>query len=166
MKYIAKKHNSGMTMIELMTTVVIIGILVGIGVSNYVVSAKRRALEASLVTNIRTLQIMLETYKVDWQVYPLNLSELASEATNKKYNKSVTNPYTQQSAMVGSSNIWAIDFKDPSDSDFAANKSLYKGRAAYKFISTTKYYLLGYDDNSDLLIRNNQAYTVTSGGTY
>jgi prepilin-type N-terminal cleavage/methylation domain-containing protein len=165
MKYRVKKHNGGMTLIELMTAVVIIGILVGIGVSNYVVSSKKRALEASLMTNIRTLQIMLETYKVDWQVYPVNLSELSLESTNKKYNKSVTNPYTQQSGPIGSSNIWAIDFKEPIDPDFISNRTLYKGRVGYLYDNTNKKYnLFGYDDKSDLLIRNNQIYTITNGG--
>lgn len=170
MRHKHKKLNNGMTVIELMTAVVIIGILVAIGVANYFTSSKKRALEASLISNMRTLQIMLETYKVDWQVYPKNITELSLEATNKNYNKSVTNPYTSQTGTVGSSNIWAIDAIDPTDSNFPSLKDNYKGRVGYTLakdnlgqFNTGKYYLMGYDGNSELVIRNNKTYLVTNG---
>lgn len=170
MQYKRKKLNNGMTFIEVMTAVVIIGILVAIGVANYLTSAKKRALEASLISNMRTLQIMLETYKVDWQAYPVNIAGLATEATNKNYNKSVTNPYTSKSGTVGSSNIWAIDALDPTDSSFPSVKSNYAGRVGYTLakdnlgqFNTGKYYLMGYDGNSELIIRNDKVYLVTNG---
>ncbi len=168
MNYKAKKlkTNSGMTMIELMSVIVIIGILVSIGIANYFVSTKQRALEASLQTNMRTLQVMLETYKVDWSQYPDNLSKLAQEATNKNYNKSIANPYTGKSGIIDSNNIWSIDYLDPTDSAFPANKNKYIGRVGYQAIGTIpiqKYYLLGYDDKSELILRNNSPYLVTSG---
>lgn len=160
-------------MIELMSVVVIIGILVSIGVSNYFVSAKKRALEASLQTNMRTLQIMLETYKVDWSEYPDSLSELANEADRKKYNKVVTNPYTSKAEKLDTTYVWAINFLSPTDSSFNANKELYIGRAGYQAIHqdddvnkpVIKYYLMGYDNKSELILRNNSPYLVTSGSS-
>ena len=159
-----KKHKSnGLTVMELMVAVVIIGILVTIAISNFVNTSKQRALESSLTTNLRTLQIMLETYRVDWEAYPETLSKLAVESTEKKYNKRVANPYSGQSGPVGAANIWAIDFMDPSDSDFSALKSAYAGRVGYQYINSTKYYLVGYDGKSDLLKRKGNTYIVTNG---
>lgn len=159
-----KYANSGMTLIEAMSVFVIISVLVSIGVANYLQSSKKRALEASLQTNMRTLQIMLETYKVDWSGYPEHLSQLASEADSKKYNKSIANPYTGKSGPVNSENIWAIDYLDPTNSSFDSQKSLYRGKVGFQSVSTSKYYLLGYDDKSELIEKNGKAYTVTSGG--
>lgn len=164
-----------MTLLEAMTVVVIIGILVAIGVTNYFVTSKKRALEASLMTNMRTLQIMLETYKVDWQSYPHDILELATESNNKKYNKSVTNPYTQKSGPVGTG-IWAMDFIDPTDSGFSSQIDNCRGRVGYQPTNPNdpntppdlshppKYYLFGYDNDGNLIVRNNVAYSVTNGG--
>ena len=166
--------NSGMTLIEAMTVMVIIGILVAIGAANYLNSAKKRALEASLQSNMKTLQVMLETYKVDWSEYPRYLSELDNAANDKKYNRSLANPYTSKSGPVGS-NIWAIKLLYTTDASFASQKSLYTGRVGYQPIAANggdpydinnnigKYYLLGYDGDSELILRNNTYYTVTSG---
>ncbi len=165
--YKLKKHR-GFTAIELMIVVVIIGIIVSIGVANYIASSKKRALEASLMTNMRTLQIMLETYKVDWQLYPDSLANLGLEATSRRYNKSIANPYTRQSGPVGTTNLWAIDYLDPSDPTFPTNKALYFGRVGYQPIGTapsiSKYYLFGYGDNSIPIERKGTTYTVTNGG--
>lgn len=172
-----KYSNSGMTLIEAMTVIVIISVLVSIGVANYLQSSKKRALEASLQTNMRTLQIMLETYKVDWSSYPEHLSQLADEATNKKYNKSIANPYTGKTGPINSENIWAIDYFDPTNSSFDSQKTLYRGKVGFQPLrpsddpslnstdnTVTKYYLLGYDDKSELIEKNGKPYIVTSGG--
>lgn len=160
-----QKRHKGFSAVEVMTAIVIIGIIVAIGVANYLKSSRDRAFEASLMSNMRTLQIMLETYKVDYQVYPENLYELGSDASNKKYNKSATNPYTKQSGLVGSTNAWCIDFKNPVDSDFFSMKDLYIGKVGY-FYSTSdkKYTLFGYNGDGQLLERKGGPYTVTSGG--
>lgn len=159
--YRQKKLKKGLTAIELMVALVIIGVLVSIFVSNFVMSSKKRAMEATLVSNVRTLQIMLETYRIDWQFYPENLSELGVVATQKNYNKSASNPYTKQSGPVGSTNIWAIDFVDPTSPGF--NADFTRGRVAYQKVSTTKYYLLAYDASGMPLQRKGTTYIVTNG---
>lgn len=168
-----KYANSGMTLIEAMSVFVVIAVLVSIGVANYLQTSKKRALEASLQTNMRTLQIMLETYKIDWSSYPKNLIELSSEASAKKYNKSIPNPYTGKSGPINSENIWAIYFVLPDDPSFESQKSLYTGRVGYlpdlplppnTTDKISKYFLFGYDDKSELIEKNGVPYTVTSGG--
>jgi hypothetical protein len=117
---------------------------------------------------MRTLQVMLETYRVDWQAYPANLSELGLAASAKNYNKSVTNPYTKKSGLVGSSNAWATECYDldnpPADQ---AVKQNYAGTACYVPVGTfppTKYYLMGYGENALPIQLNNKIYLVTNGG--
>lgn len=155
---------------EVMVAVVIIGVLVAIGITNFVISSKKRALEASLTTNMRTLQVMLETYRVDWQAYPQNLSELGQAATAKNYNKSVSNPYTRKTGLIGSSsNGWATECYDlqnpPAD---PAVKQSYQGKVCYVPVGPPfppiKYYLMGYDDTSMPIQRNNKIYLITNGG--
>jgi prepilin-type N-terminal cleavage/methylation domain-containing protein len=163
-----KKLRNGFTIMEVMVAVVIIGILVAIAMTNFIASSKRRALEASLTTNMRTLQVMLETYRVDWQAYPQNLSELGAAATAKNYNKSVANPYTRKSGFVGSTNAWATECYDLDNPPDPAVKITYQGMVCYVPVGPpfppAKYYLMGYDDNAIPIQRNNKIYLVTNGG--
>jgi type II secretion system protein G len=164
-----KKLKNGFTLMEVMVVVVIIGVLVAIALSNFIASSKKRALEASLTSNMRTLQVMLETYRVDWQAYPQNVSELGAAATAKNYNKSIVNPYTKRSGPVGSSSAWATDCYDlqnpPAD---PAVKQTYAGTVCYVAVGPPfpplKFYLMGYDDTSTPIERNNKIYLVTNGG--
>jgi len=154
-----KKNNvSGFTLIEAMTVVLIIGILTAVIGTNFIQSSKKRAMEAELLNNMRNLQIMLETYRVDWEIYPENIGQLSIESSQKNYNKKCTNPYTRQNGPVGAS-IWAIDFKKLP----AEPVLLYKGRVGYQRVSTTKYYLYGYDDDAVFLRRRGTVYTITNG---
>lgn len=151
--------NSGMTVLELLSVLVIIGVLVAIGTTNFLISSKRRTQEAELMTNMRTLQIMLETYRVDWEQYPENITTLAFESSNKNYNKKVTNPFTKMIGPVGASGIWAIDFVPLP----ALPPELYFGRVGYQRVNPHKYYLYGYNGDAVFLKRSGVIYTVTNG---
>lgn len=158
---LSSKKQSGMTVIELMMVIVVMGIIIAIAATNFVAPARKRALEGSVKANVRTLQIMLETYRVDNETYPYSLSELEIESNKKKYNKSASNPYTKQTGPV---NVWAIDFLDPSDSSFASQKKLYEGKVAYQLVNTTKYYIMGYGQDGMLINTDNKIYVITNGG--
>ena len=156
-----KTHKKGMTFVEVMTAVVIIGIIVSIAIPNFIASSRKRAREASVKTNMRTFQVMLETYRVDNQVYPDAVSDLDIEANKKNYNKEVVNPYTKQKGPV---NVWGIDYMDPTDPGFAAQSSLYEGKVGFQKVNTTKYYINGYGEAGTLITVDGKAYLVTNGG--
>jgi len=155
------KNKNGMTFIEVMTAVVIIAILVGIAIPNLISPAKKRSIDASIKTNMRTLQVMLETYRVDNLVYPDGISELDSQATAKNYNKKVKNPVTTNDGYV---NYWAVDFLDPADPSFNSQKAAYQGKVGYQKVNSTKYYINGYSEGGMPILQNNTIYLVTNGG--
>lgn len=162
MKILRKqKLNKGLTVLEILTVIIIIGILSSIAVSNYINSTKKRALESAMISNIRTFQVVLETYRVDWEAYPDGLTELGIEADKKKYNKSVRNPLTSISGPVGINSPWVIEYADPEDTSF--NKSLYIGKVAYQRVNNKKYYLLAYGETGLPLERSGKIYLVSNG---
>lgn len=100
---IAKKR--GFTLIELMVVIVIIGILVAIALPNFI-GAQDRAKLASLKSNMRTFQTMLEVYGVDYGgMYPRTMAELSTEAVSKNYAKSYENPFTGADLLVSNTTV-------------------------------------------------------------
>lgn len=100
---IAKKR--GFTIIELMVVIVIIGILVAIALPNFM-GAQERAKLASLKSNMRTFQTMLEVYGVDYGgMYPRTMTELSTEAISKNYAKSYKNPFTSVTLLVSNTTV-------------------------------------------------------------
>ncbi|OGF04907.1 MAG: hypothetical protein A2509_10940 [Candidatus Edwardsbacteria bacterium RIFOXYD12_FULL_50_11] len=86
-----KTAQKGFTLIELMIVVVIIGVLAAIAVPNYM-SMRARALEASIKSNMHTLQLVVEDYNVrTGGFYPADL-EVRISAVNPEFNvdKSIT----------------------------------------------------------------------------
>jgi type II secretory pathway pseudopilin PulG len=162
MKTIKKlKSSNGLTVLEILTVIVIITVLASIGISNYINSSKKRAIESSILSNIRTFQVILETYRVDWEAYPIDLAELSLEADKKKYNKIAKNPITTLSGPVSSNSPWVTEYADPEDTSF--NKSLYVGKVGYQRVNEKKYYLVGYGEDGLPLQRNGKVYLVSNG---
>lgn len=141
--------------------VVVLGIVVAIASTAIISPARKRAVESAVKSNVRVLQVMLETYRVDNSAYPDDLSELEIESNKKNYNKKATNPCSKQ---MGPINVWAIDFLDLADAGFASQKKLYEGRVAYQLVNTTKYYIMGYGEDGVLINTDNKVYLVTNGG--
>ena len=147
------RYSKGYTILEILTVTAIITILVMIAVPNFI-NNKDDAKETVAETNARTLRIMLETYKIDQQIYPESLRTLGYEATVKKYNKTVSNPFTNNGGSVESGK-WAIDYVGnvgPS------------GMVVYQPIaSNSKYYIFVYDSKGNLLMRKGQIFTMSNG---
>lgn len=162
LKFKVLKKQSGMSLMELMMVVVVLGIISAIAATTIISPSKKRAMDASVKSNVRTLQVMLETYKVDNSEYPDALSDLEIDANKKNYNKRANNPYSKQ---AGSVSVWAIDFLDPSDPSFASQKKLYEGRVAYQLVNPTKYYIMCYGEDGMLINTDNKIYLVTNGGS-
>ena len=145
--------NQGLTILEILTVVVIISVLVLIAIPNFI-TQKDSAMEASMETNARTLRMMLETYKVDHQVYPEDLRTLGYEATAKKYNKEAENPFTGAGGPVESGK-WAMDYVGTSGPP---------GMVAYQPINdNSKYYIFAYERTGQLLKRKGQVFTMSNG---
>jgi len=100
---VKRKLKKGFSLIELMVVIVVIGILVAIGLPNFI-SAQDRAKIASVKGNMHVVQIAAETYAVKWGgIYPSMLGldtdgspGLVSEATGENYWKDFKNPFTNQ----------------------------------------------------------------------
>jgi prepilin-type N-terminal cleavage/methylation domain-containing protein len=64
--------QSGFTLVELMIVVVVIGVLAAIAIPNYI-SVQRRAREATVKSNMHTLQVSMEDYAVQNEsLYPID----------------------------------------------------------------------------------------------
>lgn len=76
MKSKRTRRERGFTMIELLVSVVVVGILAGISVPN-LMGAKQKALTASVKCNMKVCQVAAEQYAVDYAgTYPADPSNL------------------------------------------------------------------------------------------
>lgn len=146
-------NEKGFTALEILTVVVIISVLAMIAIPNFI-NVQEKAKEAQIEQNCRTLRIMLETYRVDQKLYPEDLRTLGREATLKKYNKTLENPYQLDRGAVETGK-WAIDYLGTSGP---------AGMVTYKPLEDgSKYYIFAYDKTGKLLKRNGVVYTMTNG---
>ncbi|MHA2635446.1 MAG: type II secretion system protein, partial [bacterium JZ-2024 1] len=66
--------RKGFTLIELLVVMVIIGILIGMAVPNYI-KVKERAKETQVQAGLHIIRVALERYAVDWDgLYPVVLT--------------------------------------------------------------------------------------------
>ena len=79
----SRRPDGGFTLIELMTVIMIIGILVAIGLPNYKVSIIR-AKETVLLENLTRLRSLLDQYNADRGVYPASLERLVEDGYLRK----------------------------------------------------------------------------------
>lgn len=82
-----KTRSNAFTLIELLIVVAIIGILAAIAVPNFL-NAQTRAKLAQVESNFKALSTAFETYRVDWNSYPLH------DPTHQQnvLNNSITTP--------------------------------------------------------------------------
>lgn len=153
MRHISRSTRfPGFTILEVMTAIAIISVLVAIAVPNFM-HMTDRALEKEVMTNMRQLAIMLETYRVDWKAYPEDLLILGNEATSKGYNKSLRNPYTGRSGPVGRPNVWAIEYVESGPVGFVG----------FEYLSPNQFRLYGYDKEGRRLKQKGTTFVITNG---
>lgn len=145
--------NKGLTIFEILTVSIIISILAMIAIPNFIRS-KSDAQEANSETNAGVLRTMLETYKVDHHFYPEDLRVLGYEATAKRYNKTVANPFNGSSGEVETGK-WALDYVGTTGPI---------GMVAYQPLAgNSKYYIFIYDRTGQLLKRRGTVYALSNG---
>ena len=94
----ARAHE-GFTLIELMTVMVIIVLLAGVGVAIYANSVKT-AREAALKTDLSDMRRAIDAYYADKQKYPASLDDLVTERYLKNIPKDpITNAADWQTTM-------------------------------------------------------------------
>jgi prepilin-type N-terminal cleavage/methylation domain-containing protein len=99
-KKTGRSSNRGFTIVEVLTVVVIIGILIAIGVPR-LLDAQDRAKYANLKMNMTMLRTGIEVYSLDWAGrYPATRSELYNEGKSKKYLRDITNPFNNNPDSV------------------------------------------------------------------
>lgn len=152
------KKTNGFTIIELMTVVVIIGIIIAISIPNFF-TAQERAKTAEVKTNMHVYQIMIETYSTDWSGnYPATSSTLQDEAKIKNYWRNLKNPFTQI-ADNGLANITSV-----SEAGLITPSSFPKGNIGYIHEPLINAYSIygGDAKNGVAIMTGNKVFTLTN----
>ena len=144
--------RGGFTAIEMLTTILVITILMGVVLVPAWMRIHNRAAEAQVKANAVNLQKMLERFRMGKYRYPTTLDELDADATD--YNVELTNPFTGARGKVGSKK-WAVKIT-------TENVPL-PGFVGYKYLGPTAYELYGYNRDGGLLKDDrDQVYVIRS----
>jgi len=153
-KYFKQKRRSqrGLTLIEFMTVVVIMGILVSIGVVQ-LIHAKDRATNASVQANMHAFQNVVELYAVDGGgLYPLSVNNLLNspELASSSVLYGMKNPITNR---VGLNQAYQ-------DEDTSI---LQKGIITLDTSNLSQYYIYGYNGKKERIVIKGQEFILSNG---
>lgn len=148
--------RGGFTLVELLIVIVVIGILVGVGLPNYL-GATDRARVASTKANMHTAQTMLESYAADWAgLYPESVVQLENDAGSGNYLKSFRNPLTGQE---GAGSAW-VDYAGTALT--TATAGLIPGAVYYDLQDQTRYALYASDQVGRALREKESVFVLTN----
>ena len=143
-----RKKQAGFTVIELMTAIVIIALLIGIGLPN-LASARTRANSANVKANAHTAQVMVQTYANDnVGKCPENVTVLWTAASAGGYWKLMSNPFDKAQLALSNESLPAI-----------------AGAVAYEpaGVGSPKFYIYGYDNKASRLRQWGKDFVLTNG---
>lgn len=148
--------RDGFTLVELLIVIVVIGILVGVALPNYL-GATDRARVANTRANMHTAQTMLETYAADWAgLYPASVTQLESDAGSSNYLKIFRNPLTGQE---GAGSAW-VDHAGAALT--TATTGLVPGAVYYDLQDQTRYTLYASDSAGRTLKEKGVVFVLTN----
>jgi general secretion pathway protein G len=112
----APNSVSGFTLLELMIVMVVIGILAAIAIPSYTANVKR-AREAVLHEDLRTLRNAIDSYTYDKQKAPQSLDDLVQGGYIKAIPKDPMTHRTDTWQTVQSDSLMSIDQTEPGIDD-------------------------------------------------
>jgi len=74
-----EENEGGFTLIELLVVIIIIGILAAIAISVFL-NQRKKGVDASMKSDVRTVATSLETYFTDNQAYPASIAQASAGA--------------------------------------------------------------------------------------
>jgi prepilin-type N-terminal cleavage/methylation domain-containing protein len=138
------RRQRGFTLVEMMTVVVVLGILLSIGIIN-LSSANQRAREAAVRSNMHSFQTLVELYSVDNNgFYPANVEALMADpqTSQQRLLSEMKNPFTARGGFNAAYDNDSATPKAPGLTTYAADPSL------------ASYAIYGYDNLVQRLIYN------------
>lgn len=161
------KNIKGFTLIEIMVVIIIIGILIVITLPNFVNSVKR-AKVSSVKSNMHTLQTIVETYGADFSGnYPSDLNNLYIEASAKKYNKLLFNPFNNITGEVNNSGVCKTytDVEYNSLNEYT-EYTTFEGKTAYYGIKNGNfiqgYAIYGHEENGKIILYKDKVLVLSN----
>jgi|GEM_PF-228120 len=135
-----KTTSKGFTLIELMIVVVIIGVLAAISIPNYL-SMRDRALEASLKSNMHTLQLVVEDYNTrtggfypgDLTVRISDITGISSINTDKSITEGATKPPFPPNTLICPYMSYANPFNRNNDAVIYLDNNMPSGPSGVVF---------------------------------
>jgi prepilin-type N-terminal cleavage/methylation domain-containing protein len=113
-----KEGDEGFTLIELLVVIIIIGILAAIAIPVFL-NQRKKAVDASVKSDLRTVANELETFATDAQSYPGSISFAAPTITIGSSAVSLSNgntPKVWYNAAVANATAYCIQITNPKGS--------------------------------------------------
>jgi hypothetical protein len=121
-------------------------------------TGSEKAKVSSVKANMHTLQVLVETYGVDWGgTYPIDLDTLFQQAQKYEYWKDVRNPFTDQKGIGLRGALMA--YKDYVPSPDFAGMVLYKPAEGK---NPNGYWIYGVDQKGELIKDNEQVFVLSN----
>jgi len=101
--------HRGFTLVEIMIVCIIVGVLVAMGIPNFI-QLQDRAREAAVKTNMHTIQLAIEDFAVQTMgIYPDNAASVTPAGQTVEdlcpFGAFPDNPFTQAATVV----VWDVD---------------------------------------------------------
>ena len=136
-------RSRGFTLIELMMTVMVAGILAAMAITNWS-ALQKRAREASTKANMHAFQVAVEEYSLRNSAYPTDAAQAAALLTQG--GDTFYNPFLK---TTGSGQAW---LDQPTWARPLTTGSTLSGIVAYGDSAATKYQICGRGAAADLTI--------------
>ncbi len=113
------EKDQGFTLIELLVVIIIIGILAAIAIPVFL-NQRKKAVDASAKSDLRTIANELETYATDQQNYPSTITFAAPKITIQGTVVSLSNgntPKVKYDTVAGNATKYCIQITNPKGSN-------------------------------------------------